>query len=199
MFPSSSRSIGFDKYASMPAAKQISRSPRMARAVMATIAMWRPVFFSIARICLVTVRPSISGICTSIKTRSNSFEASFAKASRPLLANAAWCPIFSSIRSATVWLIRLSSTSNIRKPIPIGSSFFALPGLRTAPAGAWPRAVRIADRSSGGYLESGRTPRLCGSSWGRRLSSRVTRVRPGASFAECRENSIGNRRPAGPR
>jgi CheY-like chemotaxis protein len=33
--------VGFDKYASMPAAKQILRSPRMARAVMATIAMWR--------------------------------------------------------------------------------------------------------------------------------------------------------------
>ena len=55
----------------MPAARQRSRSPFMAWAVMAMIGMWPPVAASRARIAAVASNPSISGICTSIRTTSN--------------------------------------------------------------------------------------------------------------------------------
>ena len=55
----------------MPAARQRSRSPFMAWAVMAMIGRCRPVPFSSRRMRAVASKPSISGICTSISTRSN--------------------------------------------------------------------------------------------------------------------------------
>ena len=55
----------------MPAARQRSRSPFMAWAVMAMIGVWAPVAASRARMAAVASKPSISGICTSISTTSN--------------------------------------------------------------------------------------------------------------------------------
>ncbi len=56
----------------MPASRQRSRSPFIALAVMAMIGVCRfPVSRSFSRITLVASNPSISGICTSIRTTSN--------------------------------------------------------------------------------------------------------------------------------
>ena len=68
----------------MPAARQRSRSPFMAWAVMAMIGVWAPVAASRARIAAVASNPSISGICTSISTASNGWPSRAASASRPL-------------------------------------------------------------------------------------------------------------------
>ena len=55
----------------MPAARQRSASPFIAWAVRATIGTCRGVPRSRSRIAAVASKPSISGICTSISTRSN--------------------------------------------------------------------------------------------------------------------------------
>ena len=68
----------------MPSARQRSRSPFMAWAVMAMIGVWTPVADSRARIAAVASNPSISGICTSIRTASNDCPSRAASASRPL-------------------------------------------------------------------------------------------------------------------
>ena len=52
----------------MPACRQRSRSPDIALAVIAT--MGSPAMPGIARISRVAARPSITGICRSMKTRS---------------------------------------------------------------------------------------------------------------------------------
>ena len=62
--------IGFGVNWSIPAARQVSRSPAIARAVMATIGMCSWLVASISRIAAVASRPFISGIWTSIRTTS---------------------------------------------------------------------------------------------------------------------------------
>ena len=57
----------------MPAARQRSRSPFIAWAVMAMIGMAPCPTPRAARIAAVASKPSISGICTSISTTSNAF------------------------------------------------------------------------------------------------------------------------------
>ena len=51
----------------MPAARQRSRSPFMAWAVKATMGTWPPVAFSRSRMAAVAAKPSISGICMSMR------------------------------------------------------------------------------------------------------------------------------------
>ena len=70
----------------MPAAMQRSRSPVMACAVIAMIRVWPPSIASRSRIAAVASRPPISGICTSISTRSKRSRATISRASRPLFA-----------------------------------------------------------------------------------------------------------------
>ena len=70
-----------------------------------------PVCCSLARICAVASSPSISGICTSISTRSNSSAAVAATASWPLPATVTVCPCPSKSATASFWLTRLSSAS----------------------------------------------------------------------------------------
>ena len=54
----------------MPAARQRSRSPFIACAVIATMRMWPPVDALARRMAAVASSPPISGICTSISTTS---------------------------------------------------------------------------------------------------------------------------------
>jgi hypothetical protein len=56
---SSELRIGLGTYASIPAARHLSRSPLMACAVMAIIGIRLPVNLSLARILLVASKPSI--------------------------------------------------------------------------------------------------------------------------------------------
>ena len=63
--------IGFVKKAVHPAARHISRSPFKAEAVSAMIGVGgRSFACSHARIVRVAVKPSMIGICRSIRTRS---------------------------------------------------------------------------------------------------------------------------------
>ena len=61
----------------------------------------------------VASKPPISGICTSISTRSKVSRSSAASASRPLLATVtAWPRLREQLRRATRWLTTLSSASS---------------------------------------------------------------------------------------
>ena len=60
---------GFDTYPFMPASMHRSLSPLIACAVIAIIG--KSAHSRFARIFLVVSKPSITGICTSINTRSN--------------------------------------------------------------------------------------------------------------------------------
>ena len=104
----------------MPAARHLSRSPFIACAVIATIGTCRPVRARDCRIAAVASRPSISGICTSIRTRSKAPRRRRpSTASRPLLRHATVWPCFSSIATASRWLTGLSSASSTRsRPAP---------------------------------------------------------------------------------
>lgn len=63
--------IGFVKKDVHPAARHVSRSPFKAEAVSAMIGVGgRSFAFSHARIVRVAVKPSMIGICRSIRTRS---------------------------------------------------------------------------------------------------------------------------------
>ena len=83
---------------------------------MATIGMWVPVVFSFSRIIAVASRPPISGICTSIRMRSNPRCSKAASASRPLRATTTVCPCFLRMRTANSWFTELSSANRIRPP-----------------------------------------------------------------------------------
>ena len=83
--------------------------------------------FSHPRIEAVASRPSISGISTSISTKSNVCDSTAFTASLPLLAIVTECPCFWSRPSASFWFTRLSSATKIRDRVSAGS---ASAGLR---------------------------------------------------------------------
>ena len=80
--------------------------------------MRRPVRLLVPADAAAASRPSISGICTSMSTRSNGCLASAASASLPLPATTTACPCFSSRRTASFWLTGLSSASSTRSGRP---------------------------------------------------------------------------------
>ena len=91
-------------------------SPLIACAVMARIRRCPPVPRSRRRISAVASNPSISGICTSISTRSKVSRASASIASRPLATAVTSWPRLTSRPTATRWLTTLSSaTSTLRR------------------------------------------------------------------------------------
>src|SRR5438445_1573573 len=98
----------------MPAARHSSRSPCIALAVIATIRGRRSAGQRRA-ISREASNPSISGIWTSINTRSYGCRSMASTASRPLAATSALYPICSSRRSASFWFTTLSSATRIRK------------------------------------------------------------------------------------
>ena len=73
----------------------------MARAVMAIIGKCSPLISSICRMAAVAEKPSISGICKSMSTKSNRciFKAFSARA--PLSTAMTVCPCFSKMPDAT--------------------------------------------------------------------------------------------------
>ena len=97
----------------MPASRQRFLSSFMACAVVAMIGMCLPVTFSFSRIAAVTSNPLNSGICTSIRTKSNDSFSRVARASRPLLATTTVWPRFVSRRTASTWFTALSSASRM--------------------------------------------------------------------------------------
>ena len=136
--------MGFGKYPSMPAPRQRSRSPFIACAVTPTMGTRPPRPVSSPRIALVASRPSISGICTSMRMTSNRSACVRASASRPLCATVTSCPAFSRMVRATRWFTGLSSASRTRSRRPwitSGTSFAEI---------SWeePRTVMIASSSS---------------------------------------------------
>jgi hypothetical protein len=78
-----SGSTGLATYPSMPALKQVSRSPLIACSVMAMMGMCDAVPCSRPRIRLSASHPSMIGICTSISTRSNAASSIAANAALP--------------------------------------------------------------------------------------------------------------------
>ena len=113
------KSNGLPTCSFMPAAKQASRSEAMALAVMAT--MGNSFSPKSSRIFRVAVKPSITGICKSIKTTSNGVcvdctAATASTASCPCSAICTLAPSSSSNSRATCWLLALSSTTSKRKP-----------------------------------------------------------------------------------
>ena len=101
----------------MPACRHISRSPARALAVRAMIG-WRgrPRALSRSRILLAATRPSITGICTSISTRSKLRWRRMSSASRPLPAWVTWQPRRFRICSRIRRFVSLSSTISTRAP-----------------------------------------------------------------------------------
>ena len=85
----------------MPAARQRSRSPFMAWAVMAMIGIWNPVAPSRGADRRDGLKPSISGMDTSMRTKSNFSLSSASRALRPLLTTTTLCPCFSRRRDAS--------------------------------------------------------------------------------------------------
>ncbi len=111
-----SRSIGLPTWSTMPAAMQASLSDCMALAVMAM--MGTACMLGCARRRRVASRPSMSGICMSIKIASKGGCASRACAtpSMPPPAISMVAPLRSSNSRAICWFSRLSSTTKSRKP-----------------------------------------------------------------------------------
>mmetsp|Transcript_7746 Transcript_7746/g.23274 ORF Transcript_7746/g.23274 Transcript_7746/m.23274 type:complete len:660 (-) Transcript_7746:2057-4036(-) len=129
---------GFDKKPSMPHCWHSSRSFSLALAVIARMGTAHPSL----RIARVASTPPITGIDMSISTTSNgatvnapdgsapspppgapplpptpaSVRSIACSASSPLAATSQCMPRLCSILRATVWLMRLSSTSNARRP-----------------------------------------------------------------------------------
>ena len=95
----------------MPASRHRSRSPFKAWAVMAMIGRCPPACLSLPRIAAVASNPFISGICTSINTKSNGWCSKALSTSRPLAAKVTRCPCFSNKRLASFWLTTLSSAN----------------------------------------------------------------------------------------
>ena len=107
----------------------------MALAVMAMMGVLRPA--GSWRIARVACNPSITGICMSIRTRSNAGPVRMAStACCPLFAVLTWNPTSSSISQITCWLISLSSTTRMRRAwLNLRSSVSATLGAATAGAG----------------------------------------------------------------
>ena len=87
----------------------------MACALRARIGIWPPVACSCRRIASVAIQPSLSGICTSIRTKSKVFCLSASTAARPVATVVMQCPRFSSSRVASFWFMRLFSASRIER------------------------------------------------------------------------------------
>ena len=102
----------------------------------------------------VASSPSISGMWTSMSTRSNggasnaSGMPSLAKASRPSFATTTAWPSFSSARTASVWLTALSSASSTRRAAPGSCGRTWAAGRGAGPAGPAARAVKMASSRS---------------------------------------------------
>ena len=94
----------------------------MACAVIAMMGVCPPLSRSISRIRRVAFKPSISGICTSMKTRSNFPFVTASTASRPFSACDKVCPCFAKIPVATARFTTLSSASKMRRPDVEGPS-----------------------------------------------------------------------------
>ena len=76
---------------------------------------WEPgQFSSVSRMRAVASNPSISGIAQSIRIKSQRPSCQAIRASRPFPAIRQRQPSILSIPSATIWLVRLSSTTRMR-------------------------------------------------------------------------------------
>ena len=105
--------IGLVRYSSAPAARHLSRSPFMACAVSAMIGKCRPEICSLARTARMACSPSMTGICTSISTRSGLSRSMALSASWPFSTTLTVLPCFSSSFLARSRLTALSSASKI--------------------------------------------------------------------------------------
>src|SRR5438477_284503 len=142
----------------MPAARQRSRSPLIACAVIAMILVRSPVSISRARIAAVASKPPISGICTSIRITSNRVRAAASTAWRPSATTVTSCPRLESRPTATRWLTMVSSATRMRSAdgaaIARGSGAADLAALRELQRVAdqvrddLPQPQRIADDRS---------------------------------------------------
>ena len=138
----------------MPAARHSSRSPCIALAVIATIRGRRSAGQRRA-ISREASNPSISGIWTSINTRSYGCRSMASTASRPLAATSARYPICSSRRSASFWFTTLSSATRIRKGWrrAISGSSSSRDGVRLSTRIGWPaRTPTSASNSCDGLI-----------------------------------------------
>src|SRR5438876_628248 len=77
------------------------------------IGRWPPPMASRRRTSAVAARPSIFGICTSMKTRSKRSACSSARLASPSSATVTRCPILSSRVTITLRFTRLSSATSI--------------------------------------------------------------------------------------
>jgi hypothetical protein len=107
-------SIGLVIWSFIPAFRLLSRSPLIAWAVMARIGSLSK--RSSARISLVAVNPSMTGIWMSIRTRSNGSAATRSTPSRPFTATVTRIARSPSNSVARSRFTSLSSTSSTRRP-----------------------------------------------------------------------------------
>ncbi len=136
-------------YASMPAARHCSRSPAMARAVSATIGTCPPAVRSWSRMTAVASSPLISGICTSIRTRSNDSSTARSAARRPLPTIVTRCPFCLSKADdeRLVGRVVFSDQHSQRPARPPADRCVSLPRCRRDGAGV-AKAVTIASSRS---------------------------------------------------
>ncbi len=135
-------SIGLATWSFMPDARQRWRSSTVAWAVMAMIG--RSTKRGSARISAVAWNPSISGICTSIRTtskRPSPPRRTASAATRPFPATSICAPTPCRSSTATCWLISLSSASRILAPSSLTPSSAAPPAPRQVAASAGANSV----------------------------------------------------------
>mmetsp|Transcript_24942 Transcript_24942/g.58105 ORF Transcript_24942/g.58105 Transcript_24942/m.58105 type:complete len:235 (+) Transcript_24942:219-923(+) len=169
------RDIGLVTKSSIPAARQRVRSSAPPKPVKATTSVCAASPSSV-RMAATASRPSITGICTSMKTAANGAPASrcvrtAVAAAKPSSTTVVMQPSFCSIIVATVRFISLSSATRTRRPssdgawassasdaVPIGVSCVSrrlVVGVDTQ----WPPPPSVESSASGGasWRTSGRS------------------------------------------
>ena len=140
---------GFDRCASQPAALASPTSRALAPAVRAMIGVGgRRCACSNARMARVASSPSMTGICTSMSTRSKGATANRSTASAPLPTNVTVCGESSRKAWTTMRLVATSSATRIRSgrlAVTTGCSL-AVPPARRSPLASTAVNVNVLPR-----------------------------------------------------
>jgi hypothetical protein len=113
-----------------------------------------------ARISRVAARPSITGICMSISTRSYRCPAAFCSASAPCRRCRPAAPCHAAAAAPPRWLMRLSSTSSSRALMERSGSQGCRPAWRQRPPPTPAPASPRAPAAAGGEPEAAALPGL---------------------------------------
>jgi len=168
----------------MPHSWHLACSVSSTPALMARIGSRKPICWRRMR---VASKPSMTGICTSISTRSNAAGSARSRSTawRPCSATVTTAPLGSSTPRATTWLVGLSSTSRMRAPrstLAGAAGATPSPGCARLPWRRKPCSSRRMAPGSTGLASAAASPGRPGRS---RLRFRATRHRPSSAALPC--------------